>query len=328
MRHVVNIALLCMFTTLLVTGIMVFFLPFSLLTTRVHVVSGLIVSTLVACHLATRLQYFQKAFGARIRGLSKVRLAISLSLSAGFTALAIWGVPPLSWMLSQSYESRHRAQIFRASPLVGFGQPSPHSQVIVRTSDDTGSGDLSVLLSFRKSLKALPAIAVWAESTTGTMIETLYLSPELAYREQADWRGTAAARSEVLPIWRHRYSVISQVAPDGQADVVSGATEKHEFALDRYLLPGKANRFVLCVEINTAHDPNDTWTDPELGQPSLLYTALVDVDRDPPHALLELTGHGGDAEAATGAVQYNLESITTAKKDADLFLVKLDDPSG
>ena len=60
-----------------------------------------------------------------------------------------------------------------------------------------------------------------------------------------------------------------------------------------------------------------------MGQPSLLYTALIDVDRDSPRELLELTGHGGGARE-DGNIQYNLDTITTAKEMADLFLVKLD----
>ncbi|MGI9428161.1 MAG: hypothetical protein ACR2NM_05855, partial [Bythopirellula sp.] len=90
-----------------------------------------------------------------------------------------------------------------------------------------------------------------------------------------------------------------------------------------YLLHGSGNRFVLCVEINTPSDPNSDWIDPQIGQPSLLYTALVEVDGESPHALLALTGHGGGAKD-DGNIQYDLETITTAREMADLFLVKLD----
>ena len=94
--------------------------------------------------------------------------------------------------------------------------------------------------------------------------------------------------------------------------------------LDPYLEAGKGNEFVLCVEINVPKDSSDDFPDPLLGQPSLLYTCLVDVDRDDPYYLFELTGHGGGDAISTGNVQYDLEMIGSAKKMKDLFLVKLE----
>ncbi|QEG01435.1 hypothetical protein Mal15_55110 [Stieleria maiorica] len=323
MRHVINIGLLCAFATLLSTGVMAFALPFSIATTRVHVFSGLVVSVLVACHLGSRVAYFKNVLAARIRGLSYPTLAVVVALSAGLAWASLWGWQPISWLMNQSYEARHREIIFRSSSLVGFGRPSPHSRVIVRTTKDAGGPELAVLLNFRETVSGVPSVAVWAESTTGTMIETLFLEDRLAYSEKPDWLGGARGRNEILPIWRHKYTAVTGVDPNGEVDAVSGATENHTFALDEHLEYGKGNRFVLCVEINAPADPNGDWTDSQLGQPSLLYTALVDVDRDSPHALLELTGHGGGA-TEDGNVQYDLESITTAKGMADLFLVKLD----
>jgi hypothetical protein len=61
-----------------------------------------------------------------------------------------------------------------------------------------------------------------------------------------------------------------------------------------------------------------------LGQPSLLYTCLVEVDRIEPYYLFDLTGHGGGDAIETGNIQYDLDLIGTAKKMKDLFLVKLE----
>ena len=64
--------------------------------------------------------------------------------------------------------------------------------------------------------------------------------------------------------------------------------------------------------------------DPFLGQPSLLYSCLIEVDREEPYYLLELTGHGGGDAMSTGNIQYDLENFDSAKEMKDLFLVKLE----
>ncbi|MDG2385098.1 MAG: hypothetical protein P8N76_25735 [Pirellulaceae bacterium] len=55
----------------------------------------------------------------------------------------------------------------------------------------------------------------------------------------------------------------------------------------------------------------------------MLYTAYVKLDDAERDVILELTGHGGEAET-NGNVQYDLEGLTTAKELVDLLLVKLE----
>ena len=110
----------------------------------------------------------------------------------------------------------------------------------------------------------------------------------------------------------------------GSEMCIRDSTESHRFALDPYLVAGKENEFVLCVEINAPADINERHKDPILGQPSLLYSCLIEVDREEPYYLLELTGHGGGDALETGNIQYDLDDIDSAKKMKDLFLVKLE----
>jgi hypothetical protein len=126
-----------------------------------------------------------------------------------------------------------------------------------------------------------------------------------------------------VPISRNRYTAVSGIGPDGKVDAVTGVTKTHSYALDQYLVPGNDNRFIICVEVNVAADTNEKWADPQIGQPSLLYTALIKLDKTERDAILELTGHGGGAEN-NGHIQYDLNHITTAKNLVDLLLVKLD----
>ena len=325
MRHLVNFGLLFSFSALSVTGVLAYLRPFSITVTQIHIIAGFVTLVLVLMHLLARLPYFKNRITKGRQGAS-LRLQVILFGSVfGFLVYgSVSSIPPSSWLIDNSYEHRNSSQIVRSSSLVGFEQPAPHRKWIVRKSqDDNGSG-LSIYLSFQEELNPMPSIAVWAESTTGSMIETLFLEQSLAYSEVPLWEDYKTQRSHILPLWRHRYTLLSGIKPSGEVDAVSGATESHRFALDPYFEKDKGNEFILCVEINAPEDITEKFSDPILGQPSLLYTSLIDVDREDPYYLFELTGHGGGDALETGNVQYDLDLIDTAKEMKDLFLAKLE----
>ena len=323
MRHVVNFGLLFTFLALVITGVMAFSLPFSITTTRVHIVAGLTTSILVALHIFSRLPYFRRQLAKEGAKISRLKLIVLVVVWGGIVATAVLALPPSTWLMDQGYEARHSREIVRASPLVGFGEPGSHARLVTRETRDEGSKQLALYLSFRKHLTELPAFAVWAETTAGTMIETLHLPQEFSYADKVDWDNMLAQRNHILPIWRNRYTAISGLGPDGKTDATSGATATHSFALDKYLAPGEGHKFIVCVEVNAPRDPNETFPDEEIGQPSILYTAYVKLDSHGRHTMLELTAHGGGAEN-NGNLQYDLDGITTAKELVDLLLMKLE----
>ncbi len=324
MRHVVNFGLLFCFVTLAVTGVMAFVLPFSIDTTRVHVVFGLATMILVGLHLASRLKYFQ----GQVAGKSRAKMSRGLlaGIVVGWVALlaiAIVGSPPAQTLVDQGYEARHRADIVRTSPMVGAAEGLEKlPRIVAHTGKNDGGTPLSMYLSFADPPNPHTAVAVWAESRTGAMIQTLYLHPGLAYSDTPNWGGKPTPRHKILPLWRHRYTLISGVDPIGRADAVSHPTPTHELSLAQYLDLNDAKNFVLCVEINISADPNDTYSDPHIGQPSLLYTAYIEMDDPQPYAILELTGHGGGAES-DGEIRYDLGTFTTAKQIVELLLARV-----
>ena len=71
-------------------------------------------------------------------------LFVVLLLLIGWIAILATGItalPPGTWLMDMSYESRNRAQIVRASPLAGFGEPSSHSKLIARQSKDDAAAE-------------------------------------------------------------------------------------------------------------------------------------------------------------------------------------------
>lgn len=325
MRHLVNFGLLFSFTALAVTGVLAYLRPFSITVTQIHIIAGFVTLVLVLMHMLARLPYFKNRITKGRQGTSLRLQVILFGTVFGFLVYgSVSSIPPASWLIDNSYEHRNSSQIVRSSSLVGFEEPALHRKWIVRESqDDNGSG-LSIYLSFQEELNPMPSIAVWAESTTGSMIETLFLEQSLAYSEVPLWEDYKTQRSHILPLWRHRYTLLSGIMPSGEVDAVSGATESHQFALDPYFEKGKGNEFILCVEINAPEDITEKFPDPVLGQPSLLYTSLIDVDREDPYYLLELTGHGGGDALETGNVQYDLDLIDSSKRMKDLFIAKLE----
>jgi hypothetical protein len=325
MRHLVNFGLLFSFLALAVTGMLAYFRPFSLTATQVHLLAGFVTLVLVILHLSARLPYFRKQTekGKGRDGFRK-HIFILLLLFGGLLYSAVENLPPVSWLIEGSYESRNRAEIVRSSSLVAFSEPAPHRKLIVRDCREENASGLSVLLHFSENLKTMPSIAVWTESTTGSMIETLFLEQSLAYSPTPLWKDYRTERHHILPLWRHRYTLLSGIAPSGESDTTTGATQSHQYALDPYLVRAEGNEFVLCVEINAPGDGNQKFTDPLLGQPSLLYSCMIEVDRKDTYYLLELTGHGGGDAIATGNLQYDFDGFGSALNLKDLFLVKVE----
>ena len=322
-RHLVNFGLLITFVAVAITGVMAFVLPFSLTTTHVHIIAGLTTLLLVLLHLVVRLTYFKSHLvHRRSSAIAKWQLALVVVIFGSLLFLAGMAMPPVSWVVGQSYESRHRAQIVRTSPFAGFDEPAPHRTLVTRIPNDESSRSLSLHISLRDDLPFMPSIAVWAETKTESMIETLYLQQSVAYSDKPLWHGVKTQRNHILPVWRNRYTLLTGIDAEGNVDAVTGATETHSFALDPHLIPGESNDFYIYVEINAPKDANETWTAPVIGQPSLLYSARVKIDSEQPYTILELTGHGGGAES-NGNIHYDFDGFTSALDMVDLLLLKV-----
>ncbi len=321
MRHWVNFGLLFSFLTLMGSGLLAYLQPFSLVTTRVHIVFGLLTIVLVVLHVLARTKYFAaKTTGpAASRGMV---LVILLGWS-GLLALTLWGLWPAKPLMAGTYESRHKLQIVRHSALSGLVNLDDGNRLAARQPSATANMALSMLIRFKDGSKPPPAMAIWAESSTGSLIETLYLDSELAYSEDVEWQGVKTQRYKLLPIWRHRYTQFSKVDPTGRIDALTASTPKHAFTLDQYLDTGKEGGFVLCVEVNAVGDANQAFGDPQLGQPSLLYTVYIDNKEVPGYRLLELTAHGAGAEKS-GALHYDFDGIDTATQLVDLLLAHVE----
>ncbi len=346
MRHFVNLALIPFFLTLLVTGALRFLVPFSLTTTRVHVVFGALVLILVALHIATRPNYFAEAARSlthKDHTITSPRMILSvLVLWAVFVVAAIWNLPPVPYLINLSYESRQRQAIFR---------PDDHSVyrpvdggMDVKRGTESGASllikvDWGSLFpeGYDRSPKPMsdsrPQIAIWTESKTGTLIETLFLSETAAFSETFEWGGQTQRRADVLPIWRHRYTEKTGISPEGEEVSWASATPEHSFSVNKYLKTN-SDTFHLYMEVNAPNDPNsfyhsdkppdeDGYMKPGLGQPSVIYGARIEPTSEKQYRLLDLVAHGGASSDDQGQMNFDLTNVTTARQLIDKVLIRV-----
>ena len=350
MRHYVNFTLLFAFTALVASGLLRFFQAFSLATTRIHIVFGSLVLILVGLHLASRLDYFRKMLrgpkeptSSRPRALPLILLPV-LTCVYALTAclLDLWPVPQL---LGFSYEAKSRAIIFRPETGTAVRQLEDKSFQLKRQAPDEASVLVDVEWGpqfdsgarFPTSFSdARPQIAIWAESSTGALIETFFVSAESAYSESFNWAGEERRRVDLLPIWRHQFTLASGVEPNGNIDSYSSATPEHSFSVENYL-QADANGFYVCIEINVPGDPNDFfhsnqspesdgYTFPGIGQPSVQFSAYIEPDAAKSYYIMNYVGHGGGSHQPSGGVYFDSSQITTARDLIEKILVRVKRP--
>lgn len=333
-RHLVNLGLLFSFVTLAATGVLSFIEPFSLRTTRLHTLFGLLTVILVGLHLASRLRYFGKMLSPAkpATGDGKKRKPI-LPRSAIFVSAALWvaliwvawiDATPVRTLINQSYEARHKAEILRL-PARAAVEHLSNTTRLLHQQPNAPSPLIEFQIDYQQDLDTRPAVAIWAQTTRGAMVQTFFVDERLAYGGTVDFGGEQVPRHHVLPIWRHSYTLVNGIDPNNEIDAITGATPEHRFSLADHLNTD-ADDVVIYLELNAPNDPDSNWPDPTIGQPSILYSALVDLTSDQRYYIMTPLGHGGGA-AQSGRIQYGTESLSTANGLIDKVLIKLTPPA-
>lgn len=308
---------------------MSFVLPFSITTARVHIVFGVVTVVLVGMHLATRLDYFTRIARQSVAFKDKKNpqvprglVAAIVVVWAGLLAASIYNRQPVTGLIDVGYESRHKAEIFRADPKTVYEKVGPTNRV-ASVDSDPGALLISIEIEYAQPLDKQPAAAVWAQSggNDSKMIQTLFVDDAVAYSQNPKWNGKATPRHHILPIWRFRYSDVNGIDPTGETDALTQATPSHSFSIEQSI-QGQDSAFIVCLEINAHGDTNDAYPDEHLGQPSVWYTARVDPADNQRYYLMTLTAHGGGAEQG-GLENYALDELTTAKAIVEKAIVEV-----
>ncbi|NWK55585.1 hypothetical protein HW115_08175 [Verrucomicrobiaceae bacterium N1E253] len=294
------------FLVLIVTGGLRFLIPFNLNLSRLHIVSGIILSLLVLIHLAGKAKTLRRIIAPKHGRKAWLASALTLALCIGVGLAAWFGTPGVSHLMGLSYESRNHASIFRAQDNVA----SDHQSRWLRTSKLTSTGasiDIELLWNCPAEHHA---VAIWAETQSGTIIETLYLSGSLSFSDEHPWESKRQRRGQILPIWRHRYTSVCGIAPTGATDLISQPTINHQWLLDHHL--NKTSKpFTLFVEINIAGDKHS----------SLIYASRIDPESPNAYTLLNLIGHS-HGSLKDGEINYEISQLPARINQVERILVK------
>jgi hypothetical protein len=320
MRHFVNYALLFFVLVLAISGLLSFIEPFKLLITRIHIVFGFGTVVLVIVHVVDRWRYFRKSsLSNRNKGLPSLPMTSALAIALLMLAAAMGNWWPVRAFIDLGYEARNKAIIFRSDSHTAF-KPIDNGALMKHAPE----GDAQVRLEIEWGPRALetdasPQIAIWAENTVGMMIKTFFVSEKSAYAEELRFGDEQVQRADILPVWRHRYTLLTGVDPDGHIDGASAATPDHSFSIDDYLR-ADSSPFYIYVEVNLPGDGNEVYTD---DQPSVIYGAYIESDQEKAYYLLPLVAHGGSGQGPRGHMFYDVEKIGSARDLIEKILVKV-----
>lgn len=309
---------------LVISGMMRYFSAFSLSATSFHVLSALGVLLLTLIHLSHH-------FKSLLRHVKKIcRSPLMLGVSIGVIVLILVSagryIGPAAWLMSYSYESRHKQDIFRAHPKVVF------ETIESKTKVHRAADGVNLLIECELNEVKDVVFAIWAESN-GDMIEPLYVSPALAYSKTIAFKQDIVQRKDLLPVFFDAYHRMKQrLSEDGEdVDGVSAATISGSFSLDS-LFESRLKQFTVMLEINKIGDENDhfkTQASAQISQmpfgvgvPSLLYQSDVDLYEDVKYYLMERLGRS-DARNETVSILYDTEGMGSALELVEKNLIRV-----
>ncbi|MCP5534723.1 MAG: hypothetical protein H7A51_00640 [Akkermansiaceae bacterium] len=293
------------FLVLLGTGCLRFFIAFDLHLSRLHIISGALLGICILFHLFDKSRNLRAILKPRNHPRAWLTPLVAAIVCSTVWAAAWYGAPGVSHLMSLSYEQRNHASIFRSQDSVAYR----HDDRLIRTTKLTSSGASLDLELLWKSNPKGAAVAIWAETKSGTIIETLYLTNSLKYSEFHRWEGKDSRRGTILPVWRHRYTDVCGIDPAGTTDLISQPTINHQWLLDNALNEAK-EAFILYVEINLPGD----------GSPSLIYAASIDPESTNPYTLLSLVGHS-DGSEKDGELNYDISTLPNNCQIVERILV-------
>ena len=188
--------------------------------------------------------------------------------------------------------------------------------------------DFPILLGIK--VKNPPQFTVWIEDMDGNYLETIFATKRIATQ---GWRGSKGdRRKEALPYWSYsrgvRYpdGLYLPTREDPLPDAVTGATPKSGIEL-KFSPMENQQKFIIKAEFNHSVDFNDFFSEEEKdvnGQPSVIYSALIDLSNRKNTYRMKLVGCSSP-DGNDGNIHPDmLLKLTTAKTIVDRITVVVD----
>jgi len=169
-----------------------------------------------------------------------------------------------------------------------------------------------------------PQTVIWIEDENGKYIDTIFITDKAS---KAGWGKDEVERPSCFPIWSHNRGIETSknyfmpTKSKSMPDSITGATPKTDFNMS-FNLPEnfKPGKYKINLEVNSSYDYNKYYTNKTKneyyhefdGQPSLLWSGIIEIGSKQKETHLQLIGHG-DLNGKTGEISEDLSKITTAK---------------
>ncbi len=320
------------FLVLLVTGILSYFQVYSRTVATLHTVFGGLFVIGVVAHLNNNFR------SLKLYGKFNLLLPITLVLGLLFFA-AFYQLKPFKSMMD-----------FGAKLKASSGKEVNLSEYLVLEMGQ--EKDIGITIDLLRSEHYWhPQMAVWTEDSEGNYLETIFVSKATArglffggrskenfrtFDEKKDAVGDYR-RVNALPVWSHKRGVTyadGMYVPTNKnplPDAITGETLIDNFKLLTSVK--RSDSFVLKMEINVAFDDNEYYSEydfpddevyhngtGQLGQPSIIFEAPIDMNDGKKYYLMELVGHGHHS-GQTGEIYSDLSTLTTAKQIVERIVV-------
>lgn len=322
-RKIVSLSIALSFAVLCCSGIMSFFYDYTRSLATIHTLFGFVFTIGVILHLINNWKPISNYVSAKY------------ILPIGFLGFALFGIaylqlPPIQKVMDTGAR-------FKASSIKSV---DPSSREVVKM-DLSKEVQLSIDL-LRAEHYWHPQMAVWVEDLQGNFVETIFVSKATAQGiffggrskdnfKEFDAKPSASTdyrRVDALPVWSHKRGVQYEdgmyVPPRDQPlpDAITGATMQGNFHMMSSI--DALDSFNLKLEINVAFDDNEYYSEydfaddeifhngtGQLGQPSLVFNTIVDLNDGREYYLMDIEGHGHHS-GQSGEVNRDLSTLTTS----------------
>lgn len=329
------------FIGLAITGVLAFSTPYSPTVAGIHTMLGIAVLLAFGFHLANNLRPLTGYLKSRRR------LLAGLSLPALLALMVLTELPPATSIIETGYALRNMGGVSEGSYTVIRTHVGDEQGVPIRFSVRAGrhyESDPQPLFA-GLTYTSIPQMVFWAEDLEGNFLDTLYVTRALSNSsfQNADvFSGEAIRRPEALPVWAHRRGVRAGdglMVPgvgDTELDGVTAPTPLGHYDLVSRIRED-GGRVRVFMEINRSYDFNAHWHPDRFpedavysgsgssGQPSLVYTAELDLAAPTRFALLTPIGHGHHS-GRDGSLTPDLRGFDSALELVGPVIVELDVP--
>ena len=332
MKIWVSLAIVIVFLLLFLSGLLLYVLPYNAHFYGIHIITGFAFTAVVALH-------FRNNFASLLRYLQRKNALLKVSLIAGgcgaLIIAVIYRLTPVTQLLDYSHKLKSTAIVVESkyqTLLIHSEADDSHSFTIEVRAGEHYRGRHQAF-HWGKTISSPPQMVFWLEDMQGKHLKTLYVTAKTGYPfifPNDKVRTDLIARQESFPYWLHKWKSGSAVS---QLDALTGATPNGHFSISSKS-PEESQQFQVLAEVNRSFDFNDYYTkdkfpdDPVYsgsgnpGQPSIIYSATINLNADDNVFVMKPIGHGHPS-GANGDLYTEMEGIDSALSIIQRMLVEI-----